>query len=221
MEGRKSEDEKNEAALACDVFEFSNAKLPKNVFRSSFTWYCYEVINSSAFHIWLLLCLTLIVGWKVFSGIGGRGPSDSNMDGPQTKHKRNTGFLRRHSTIVILVISLAVSFSWEAFKMYRERTFGKQITQFAKEIIKSAPSTDMESWDRVAADFNSYMYENKLWNTEYFFFDGSSCHVAFRRTLLWISSRIDGDYKIKYFRKHPYIEEALKVNFQKWIESGI
>ncbi|CAI4510742.1 CDA_G0022730.mRNA.1.CDS.1 [Saccharomyces cerevisiae] len=62
MEGRKSEDEKNEAALACDVFEFSNAKLPKNVFRSSFTWYCYEVINSSAFHIWLLLCLTLIVG---------------------------------------------------------------------------------------------------------------------------------------------------------------
>lgn len=220
MEGRKSEDEKNEAALACDVFESSNAKLPKNVFRSSFTWYCYEVINRSAFHIWLLLCLTLIVGWKVFSGIGGRRPSDSNMDGPQTKHKRNPGFLRRHSTIVILVISLAVSFSWEAFKMYRERTFGKQITQFAKEIIKSAPSTDMESWDRVAADFNSYMYENKLWNTEYFFFDGSSCHVAFRRTLLWISSRIDGDYKIEYFRKHPYIEEALKVYFaevdRKW-----
>lgn len=92
MEGRKSEDEKNEAALACDVFESSNAKLPKNVFRSSFTWYCYEVINRSAFHIWLLLCLTLIVGWKVFSGIGGRRPSDSNMDGPQTKHKRNPGF---------------------------------------------------------------------------------------------------------------------------------
>lgn len=56
--------------------------------------------------------------------------------------------------------------------------------------------------------------------TQNTFFDGSSCHVAFRRTLLWISSRIDGDYKIKYFRKHPYIEEALKVYFaevdRKW-----
>ncbi|CAI4389459.1 BAQ_1a_G0025560.mRNA.1.CDS.1 [Saccharomyces cerevisiae] len=211
MEGRKSEDEKNEAALACDVFESSNAKLPKNVFRSSFTWSCYEFINSSPFHIGLLLCLTLIVGWKFFSARGGKRPSDSNMDGPQTKHKRNPGFLRRHSIIVIFVISLTQSFSRKAFEMYRARTFGKQITQFAKEIIKSEPSTDMESWDRVAADFNSYII---------LFFDGSSCHVAFRRTLLWISSRIDGDYKIEYFRKHPYIEEALKVYFaevdRKW-----
>lgn len=113
-----------------------------------------------------------------------------------------------------------LSSSWDAFGTYRERALGKQITQFAKEIIKSTPSTDMESWERVAVNFSSYMYENKFWNTEYFFFDGSSCHVIFRRTLLWLSAAMDNDSKLNFFRKHPYIEEALKVYFaevdRKW-----
>ncbi|QHS73598.1 Ecm34p SPAR_H00020 [Saccharomyces paradoxus] len=223
MEGLHLEDEKSVGPPLFGAFESkNNARLPKNEFISFFTWSCYEVINSSAFRIWLLLCLMLIAGWKFYSCIAGGKPFVTNMEGPiKTEHQRSSGFFLKHySTIVTIVICFLLSFSWEAFKMYRERALGKQITQFAKEIIKSTPSIDMESWDSVAVNFNSYMYENKLWNTEYYFFDGSSCHLIFRRTLLWLSAAMDDDSKLNIFRKHPYIEEALKVYFaevdRKW-----
>lgn len=53
--------------------------------------------------------------------------------------------------------------------IYRKRAISKQHTQFCKEIIKSVPGTDIEDWEPIVINFNSYMYENKLWNNEYFF----------------------------------------------------
>lgn len=98
--------------------------------------------------------------------------------------------------------------------LVRGRTFAKQLDQFAKEIVENTAGTEIESWESVAGNFNSYLYENKLWNTKYFFFDGPSCHEAFRRNLLWISSKSNGT-KSEVFRKHPYIEEALNVYFSE------
>ncbi|CAI4498913.1 AMP_1a_G0023550.mRNA.1.CDS.1 [Saccharomyces cerevisiae] len=54
--------------------------------------------------------------------------------------------------------------------LFRKRALSKQLTQFSKEIIKYTPGTDTHDWEVVAANLNLYFYENKVWNTKYFFF---------------------------------------------------
>ncbi|GMC34934.1 unnamed protein product [Saccharomyces cerevisiae] len=73
--------------------------------------------------------------------------------------------------------------------------------------------TDTHDWETVAANLNSYFYENKAWNTEYFFFNAAECQKAFRKVLLEpFSVKKDESSKIKSFGDSvPYIEEALQV----------
>ncbi|CAI4498456.1 ADQ_G0022870.mRNA.1.CDS.1 [Saccharomyces cerevisiae] len=59
--------------------------------------------------------------------------------------------------------------------------YRKQLTQFCKEITKNTPSSDPHDWEVVAANLNSYFYENKAWNTKYFC-SAMSCQEAFRTT---------------------------------------
>ncbi|MCB6602591.1 hypothetical protein LI129_17455, partial [Erysipelatoclostridium ramosum] len=91
----------------------------------------------------------------------------------------------------------------------------KQHTQFSKEITKNPPSSDPHDWEVIAANLNSYFYENKTWNTKYFFFSAMSCQEAFRTTLLEpFSLKKDEAAKVKSFKDSvPYIEEALGVYF--------
>ena len=157
MDGAKFEN--TVAFLPSEKFDCYNSTLPKNVFRSFVTWSCYEKFNSLEFRTWLLMWLPLIIGWKI------RG--------------------KRHYLVIVTALMFEVLyFLWTYSYIFRERTLGKQVSQFAKEIITNTPGIDTEDWERVAVNFNSYLYENKLWNTEYFFFDGSSCQEAFRKMLL-------------------------------------
>ena len=146
---------------------------PKHVFRGFFTWSCYENFNSLTFRTWLLLWLPLIIGWKLrgkmcYSSIAG------------SKRRVNRCYPVSVTTLMFLVLYCL----WINSYIFRERTLGKQVSQFSKEIIKNTPGTDIENWERVAENFNFYLYENKLWNTKYFFFDDNSCHEAFRKTVL-------------------------------------
>ena len=97
----------------------------------------------------------------------------------------------------------------------RKRSLSKQLTQFCKEITKNTPSSDTHNWEIVAANLNSYLYENKAWNTRYFFFNAMGCQEAFRTTLLEpFSLKKDEAAKVKSFKDSvPYIEEALGVYF--------
>lgn len=99
----------------------------------------------------------------------------------------------------------------------RERAVSKQYTLFRKETIESAPGTETEEWEAIVINLNSYMYENKLWNNRYFFFDGRSCQQSFRLCILnTFSLKKDNDAKVKSFKESvTYIEDALKVYFPR------
>ena len=195
MDGAKFEN--TVAFLPSEIFDCNNSTLPKNVFRSFVTWSCYEKFNSLEFRTWLLMWLPLIIAWKI------RG--------------------KRHYLVIVTALMFEVLyFLWTYSYIFRERTLGKQVSQFAKEIITNTPGIDTEDWERVAVNFNSYLYENKLWNTEYFFFDGSSCQEAFRKMLLEPFSLKKNDFANA---KVPdgsvcYTEKALQVYFtqieRKW-----
>ncbi|CAI4057998.1 hypothetical protein SUVZ_02G6370 [Saccharomyces uvarum] len=188
------EDEESVGLLSSRRLESQNIALPKDVFRNFFSWFCYQIYKIPAFRIslllWLLLWLPLGVWWKISS---------------------------RWNYPLLAAVCMDIALLTFPINMmiYRKHVVSKQYTRFCKEIIKSVPGTDIEDWEPIVIKFNSYMYENKLWNNEYFFFDGSHCYESFRTYILEpFSLKEDNNAKAKSFKESvPYIEEALKVYF--------
>ncbi|CAD6640748.1 XXYS1_4_G0023650.mRNA.1.CDS.1 [Saccharomyces cerevisiae] len=189
MKENELKNEKSVDVLSFKQLESQKTVLPQDLFRSSFTWFCYEMSKSLAFRIWMLLWLPLSVWWKL-----------------------------SNNWIYPLIVSLLVLF-WGPFfvlvihALFRKGFLSKQLTQFCKEITKNTPSLDTHDWEVVAANLNSYLYENKAWNTKYFFFNATDCEEMFRKTVLEpFSLKKDEAAKVKSFKDSvPYIEEALQV----------
>ncbi|CAI4243743.1 BAP_1a_G0000930.mRNA.1.CDS.1 [Saccharomyces cerevisiae] len=160
MKDNEIGDGKSVDVLSVKRLESQKTVLPQDVFRNELIWFCYEMSKSLAFRIWMLLWLPLSVWWKL-----------------------------SNNWIYPLIVSLLVLFLGPFFvlvicELSRKRSLSKQLIQFCKEITKSTPSSDPHDWEVVAANLNSYFYENKVWNTKYFFFNAMSCQEAFRTTLL-------------------------------------
>ncbi|QHS75600.1 DUP/COS family protein [Saccharomyces paradoxus] len=191
MKNNEIEDEKSVALSSFGHLESQKIVLPQNVFRSQFTWMCYQIYKSLAFRIWLLLWLPLSVWWKM----------TTNWIYP---------FI-----VSLLVLFLGPIFLPVIHVLSRKRSLSKQLTQFSKEIAKNTPGTHTHDWEVIAINLNSYFYEIKAWNTKYFFFNAADCQEAFRRTLLEpFSLKKDEAAKAKSFKDSvPYIEEALQVYF--------
>ncbi|CAI4983878.1 BTE_HP_G0043700.mRNA.1.CDS.1 [Saccharomyces cerevisiae] len=193
MKENELKNEKSVDVLSFKQLESQKIVLPQDLFRSSFTWFCYEIYKSLAFRIWMLLWLPLSVWWKL-----------------------------SNNCIYPLIVSLLVLFLGPIFVLVicglsRKRSLSKQLIQFCKEVTKNTPSSDPHDWEVVAANLNSYLYENKAWNTRYFFFNAMGCQEAFRTTLLEpFSLKKDEAAKVKSFKDSvPYIEEALGVYFRE------
>ncbi|CAI4896091.1 CHS_3a_G0043160.mRNA.1.CDS.1 [Saccharomyces cerevisiae] len=191
MKENELKNEKSVDVLSFKQLESQKIVLPQDLFRSSFTWFCYEIYKSLAFRIWMLLWLPLSVWWKL-----------------------------SNNCIYPLIVSLLVLFLGPIFVLVicglsRKRSLSKQLIQFCKEITENTPSSDPHDWEVVAANLNSYLYENNVWNTKYFFFNAMVCQEAFRTTLLEpFSLKKDKAAKVKSFKDSvPYIEEALGVYF--------
>ncbi|CAI4063305.1 uncharacterized protein SKDI_08G0020 [Saccharomyces kudriavzevii IFO 1802] len=192
MRDTKAGYEKVIGSLFFGSLESQKTVLAKNIFRNRFTWSCYEIFKSLAFRIWLLSWLPLTVWWKI----------SSNWIYPY---------------LVTAFMFLGPVLSPLTPMTFHEHALSKQFTQFSKEIIKSSPGIHVDDWEATAANFNSFMHENRLWNTEYFFFDGLSCQEAFRTTILEpFSSGKDDDAILKAFGNSlPFVEEAIKVYYRK------
>ena len=191
MKENELKNEKSVDVLSFKQLESQKIVLPQDLFRSSFTWFCYEIYKSLAFRIWMLLWLPLSVWWKL-----------------------------SNNCIYPLIVSLLVLFLGPIFVLVicglsRKRSLSKQLIQFCKEITENTPSLDTHDWEVVVANLNSYLYENKAWNTKYFFFNATDCEKMFRTTVLEpFSLKKDKAAKVKSFKDSvPYIEEALGVYF--------
>ncbi|CAI4047286.1 hypothetical protein SKDZ_12G4860 [Saccharomyces kudriavzevii ZP591] len=187
---KDTEFEDEEKLLSSEQVASYRIVLPKKVFRNRFTWSCYEIYRSLTFRIWLLLWLSLIAWWEISA-------------------------VWIYPLIAFVLLFLGV-ISLPAIQISCGKcAISKQLIQFSKEIIENTPGTHADDWDAIAVNLNSYMYENKLWKTEYLIFDGSHCQEAFRTTILKpFSLKKDDDAKLKSFGDSvPYIEKALEFYF--------
>lgn len=190
MNGTKIEDGENIALLSSRRLEsHSTFILPKDVFRNRLTWLCYEIRNSLGFRVWLLLWLPLAVWWGM----------------------SNTWIYPFMASAILfsgLLILPAIQI------LCRKYALSNQLTQLSKEIIENTPGAYSDGWDAVAIHFNSYLYENNAWNTGQFFFNGTDCQEAFRRTILEpvVLRKANEDTRFKPFEiSDPYIEKALQT----------
>ena len=191
MKENELKNEKSVDVLSFKQLESQKTVLPQDVFRNELTWFCYEIYKSLAFRIWMLLWLPLSIWWKL-----------------------------SNNWVYPLIVSLLVLFLGPIFVLVicglsRKRSLSKQLIQFCKEITKNTPCLDTHDWEVVVANLNSYLYENKAWNTKYFFFNATDCEKMFRTTVLEpFSLKKDKAAKVKSFKDSvPYIEEALGVYF--------
>ncbi|CAI4496504.1 CPA_1a_G0023010.mRNA.1.CDS.1 [Saccharomyces cerevisiae] len=145
MNDNEVKDEKSVDVFSLKHLESQKIILPQDLFRNCFTWVYYEIYKSLAFRIWLLLWFPLSVWWKM----------SSNWIYP---------FIVSLFFLFLGLLLLPV-----IHFLSRKRALSKQLTQFSKEIIKYTPGTDTHDWEVVAANLNLYFYENKVWNTKYFF----------------------------------------------------
>ncbi|CAI4303221.1 ABH_G0006390.mRNA.1.CDS.1 [Saccharomyces cerevisiae] len=189
MKENELKNEKSVDVLSFKQLESQKIVLPQDLFRSSFTWLCYEIYKSLVFRIWMLLWLPLSVWWKL----------SNNWIYPLM--------------VSLLVLFWGPVFVLVIFRLSRKRSLSKQLTQFCKEITKSTPSSDPHDWEVVAANLNSYLYENKAWNIKNFF---SMPWAAKKRSEQPFSNHFslkkDEAAKVKSFKDSvPYIEETLGV----------
>lgn len=167
--------------------------LPEDIFRNRLTWLCSEIRNSG-FWIWSLSWLPLAVWWGMAS----------------------TWFYPLLTSVVLILALIAILPVVQI--QYSKYTLSNQLTQLSKEIIKSAPGAYSADWDAVAIHFNSYLYENKAWKTAHFFFNGTDCQEAFRKTILEpaVLRRQNEDPRFSSIEiLVPYTEDAVQVYFTK------
>ncbi|CAI4037046.1 SMKI16G3430 [Saccharomyces mikatae IFO 1815] len=190
MKDTNIEDEKSMGLSSPKHLESQETVLPQDIFRNKFTWYSYEIYKSLAFRIWLLLWLPLSVWWKM-----------------------STDWVYPFLTSIFLLLGLFFPLLTQSLS--HDRALSKQLTEFSKIITKNAPSMNTDDWKSVAANFNSYLYESKAWNTRHFFFDVWDCQESFRRNILEpFFLQKDEAARIKSFKESvPYIEEAVQTYF--------
>ncbi|QHS75972.1 Cos10p [Saccharomyces paradoxus] len=172
----------------------STFSLPKDIFRNRLTWSCCEICNSLGFCIWLLLWLPLTVWWGMSS----------------------TSTYSFFIALVLLFLGLIILPPIQI--LCRKYTLSNHLTQLSKEIIKSTPGAFSDDWDTVALHFNSYLYENNAWNTGQFFFNGTDCQEAFRKTILEpvVLRRENEGARFTSFEVSVFhIEKAVQVYFTK------
>lgn len=83
---------------------------------------------------------------------------------------------------------------------------------FLAEVIKVQPHIDMGKWDIIAANMNEFFYTKGTWHTEEFFFDGKHCHDVFK--LLFVAPYSEKALKKgvpPYLELKPYVDRAEKV----------
>lgn len=134
-----------------------NLNVPSKVFLNFYTHCAYEVFHS--FYIRAMIALMILFCSLSFL------------------NKRYTVTLYFISFTIFLITILCIPSVIFAKYYYMEQLAKLKLL---REIINYRPSLNFETWDIIAVNVNTFMFENSLWNTPYYFYDGKKCHKIFK-----------------------------------------
>ena len=157
-----------------------NTAIPKNQFRSKFTWGCYEASKS-----YLSIALLLLVGVLLLALYW----IDSLVNSRCTESTLQSTSDRFVNFMIVLVLCPFLTFVFGTIKRDEsvERLVSKNAVLMAEavsEILSSNHSSLALKWDNVAAKLNRDFNVTGKWKTPCCFFDGVLCESLFRRYVL-------------------------------------
>ncbi|CAD6624090.1 AMH_1a_G0019440.mRNA.1.CDS.1 [Saccharomyces cerevisiae] len=133
-----------------------NVALPEDTFRSYLSYWIYDILHYKPVVITFLLntCLVLL-------------------------------FLFFHDSVVsILFYASSLLFSLPMlYYSYEEFTIPIQNLDFEinllVEVVKRKPAVKGREWRTIAYNMNQYLFDHRLWDTPYYFYDDEDCHSYF------------------------------------------
>ncbi|CAI4242607.1 CQI_4a_G0000840.mRNA.1.CDS.1 [Saccharomyces cerevisiae] len=133
-----------------------NVALPKEIFSSYWSYVPYEMARYKPIVIVLLLNVCLVLLFLFFH------------DGVVS--------------ILFYVFSLLFSLPM-LYCSYEEFTIPIQNLDFEinllVEVVKRKPAVKGREWRTIAYNMNQYLFDHRLWDTPYYFYDDEDCHSYF------------------------------------------
>ncbi|CAI4929899.1 CGH_3_HP_G0040650.mRNA.1.CDS.1 [Saccharomyces cerevisiae] len=148
-----------------------NVALPEEIFHSYLSYILYEMVHYIPIVIIFLLNVCLVLLFLFFH------------DGP--------------GTILFYVFSLFCSLpmlvaSVGEFIMKPIRNQDFKINLLV-EVIKRKPAVKGKEWRTITYNMNQYLFDHRLWNTPYCFYDDEDCHHYFLRLIEGKTFKKQGD----------------------------
>ncbi|CAI4054658.1 DUP/COS family protein SKDI_01G0840 [Saccharomyces kudriavzevii IFO 1802] len=157
-----------------------NVALPEDIFNSYWSYLLYEV-----FHYKRLTFLFLAIGILVFLII--------------FSHNLACVLVSVLLLIACFIIGLQIATSGGFFEPISHQDF---ILELLVEVIARKPAG--KGWRTIAYNMNQYLFNERLWNTPYYFYSGRVCHDFFRTAVKRVQ-------KVKDPILNPHALKAMKA----------
>lgn len=137
--------------------------VPSKVFKSIFTWTCYECSRWWPFYGFVLIGAASACFASVSVG--------------------NMAFCFFFSSACGIMIYLALT-SPLLVSLWKMLLIRRRRSALASLVSELHPGLSKEKWDDVAYELNAELYDDGAWCTPYAFFNGESCRALFRQYIL-------------------------------------
>ncbi|QLG73923.1 hypothetical protein HG535_0F04350 [Zygotorulaspora mrakii] len=191
--------------IDCDL---GTTSIPKKVFKSRLTFFCYAAVRSRGFHILLLLLAFLSV--SLFFLV------DDLKSNPAKQFIYFMGLVVGVSVGALLVL---------CYRVQRIKHLVSHNLTIFMEIVETVfePGHGIgpERWDVVACEMNRELYEIGLWKTPYCFFEGLDLEKLYRYLVLkpQFEQNLDQfDVLEKGHGQTSSYQQALDEQFSSWVE---
>ncbi|KAH9200419.1 hypothetical protein LQ764DRAFT_220739 [Zygosaccharomyces rouxii] len=97
------------------------------------------------------------------------------------------------------------------------------MTELVQQVLESNPALDIEKWDEIANRLNSFFYQEHIWDTPYFFYDGQQSQLAYRDNVLrsYLVGRFEGVADVDKIQSVKSYMQSIKEYFELSLNDSI
>ncbi|GAV56414.1 hypothetical protein ZYGR_0BH00110 [Zygosaccharomyces rouxii] len=176
--------------------------LPKDLFRNGLTWMFYEM--SKHRFPWVVSCLCLVAGWVVLYG---------------SNYIYEDVSLGSMISTFLWMLALLLPFSW----LHISKLHTKNMTELVQQVLESNPGLDIGKWDEIANSLNSSFYQEHIWNTPYFFYDGQGLQLVFKANVLrpYLEGKLDDITDTDKIKSANCYLQSLNEKFELLLKNNL
>lgn len=97
------------------------------------------------------------------------------------------------------------------------------MTKLAQEVVEASPGLDIEKWDFLASSLNVLLYQERIYHTPYFFFDGGDAAFMFRMDILmpYLNGKLDSDTNSDQIKSSKLYLSSINNTFESYLKEDL